>query len=655
MKIQCTSCGASFEANERTQCSVQCPYCGSMIRIEIESSTTQSSHRYQRIIPFKISEQEARDIMMECLVNTDGVPTDVFHHLEVISVEQFFLPMYMMNGKADAPWNATAVERRTRQVSNGNGGYRTETYYERWPINGFAQSAFFLLSSANSNTDLPQVIREYGRVEEYTHTMATESISEEVQEVNYQLPDGCKEIEIDTDNHTVFNIQSVKDYINELAVTAALSQIPTSYENFRCTPRWTNDYVELVGVALYYIRFSYKGEIYEFCVDGIGESSYSLFPKDDDAVETLRKTIKHKQILTAVLSLFGTFAMPFIGMLLNCGLMLASPVIAGTMWIILLVLLKKERKAKLSNEQEQREYGRRLYYGLDTSDVNENAYTKLGVVTTILLWIGLVVDITAIIFAIVANSSHHQTYEDSADNSEIVEQISNDKTDTLNTTQAATTERTESNAEIFTSPDLAFNQLRGEVSKVEWLNSGDIMNPIAFYYDEEGNMYPVQSNDRPSNSFYRNDKGQITQESAPDNEFTYMYEWSDNHIIQKYDEVYAGELDRNSYAIHYHYVENGVLEKTTRNHLSGEGGEMKNIQTVYTDYQFDDMGNWVSRNSTTTYEIRDWEDDGDENAWQKRTEQNKEYRVIKYRNHDGGMVKSIRDMQRQWETELGLE
>lgn len=411
MTRTCPSCGASFEANERTQSTVQCPYCSSHIKLEDVEKPSSASRKYQRIIPFKISEQEAVDIMLNLLVSTDGVPTDVFEQLEGIVVEKYLLPMYMMNGEIEAPWNAMAVERRSREVrdSSRSGGYRTEYYYERRPINGYATSAYWLLSSANTRSQLPHVLREYGKVVEYTDQMAHGSISENVRELNYPLPDDCKEVDIDTDNRTVLKTSYVVDYVRELGITAALSQVPTSYENFRCTPRWTNKVFELTGVSVYYIRFNYRGETYEFCIDGLGLSYYQCFPQDHDAIESLRKSIRNKRIYTWLLCLFG-IAMPLIGSFgitrWPISLLLAFMAMPIAMLVTLLILISKERKAILSCEQEQREYGRRVYLGHDTSDVDGNANTKLRVVTTILLWIGLAVDIAAIIISLTIRSPY---------------------------------------------------------------------------------------------------------------------------------------------------------------------------------------------------------------------------------------------------------
>lgn len=251
------------------------------------------------------------------------------------------------------------------------------------------------------------------------------------------------------------------------------------------------------------------------------------------------------------------------------------------------------------------------------------------------LWLWIILAITTGVIAVVANWF-----------------IGKDKTDARGSENAVSEQVDEA---VTVSPDLTFNQLKGEVSKVEWLSTEDVQNPIAFTYDDEGNMYPVQSNYRPSNSFYRNDKGEIKQESAPDNEYTYIYEWADGRVALKYDDFNADDPDRARYSTFYHYDSNGNLQKTTRDYFGGEGGEMKDLQTVYTDYKFDDFGNWISRNFTTSYDFRDWGDEGDESAWRKEESTGKEYRVIKYRNRDSGAVKSIKDVQREWKTEQGIE
>lgn len=493
MKIQCPSCGASFDVNERTQSNVQCPYCGSSIPVKSSDTPCTSARKYQRIIPFKISEQKAMDIMLKKLVETEGVPVDVFQNIENIRVEKYFLPMYMLNGDIYAPWNATQVEVRERKVRDRDGRMTTEYYDEKWPISGIAQSTYWLLSSSNNNSHLPSVLREYGKVIEYTNAMASASISDEVQEINYQLPDGCKEIETDTDSHTVFQSNPVSDYINQIAIQAAKSQIPSSYENFRCSPRWTNNVVELVGVAVYYIQFSYKGETYGFCIDGLGYSCYSNFPQDHNAIELLRKSIRNKRIYTWLLCLFG-IAMPLIGTFgitrWPVGLLLAFVAMPIAMLITLLILISKERIAILSNEEEQREYGRRIYCGEDTSGVDGNASTKLRVVTSILLWIGLVVDIAAIIISLTMPNpaddtitmcdTMYETMDAATENIVLYDDVTVENNE--NTVETATAEVA---VDIESSTDVVSSF--GEFSIYGTMSDANGVYPIHLEYKQQGN------------------------------------------------------------------------------------------------------------------------------------------------------------------------
>lgn len=414
MRIQCNGCGAPVDVNVRTQSNVLCPYCGSSVKIEIDSCGGQASGKFRRIIPFVISEQDAIEIMFRNLVATEGVPVDVFSHIRDITVDRYMLPMYMLNGEIEAPWNATQVENRSRQVIV-NGRYRTEYYNDKWPISGNAKSSYWLLSCANCKGELPYALREYSKVILYTCNMAAASISDRVKEIDYPLPVGCVEIDTDTDDLTVFNSRPVSDYLNNMAIGAARSQLPASYEHFCCTPRWTNLEVEAVGLSVYYVRFRYKGEVCEFCIDGVGDSYYRNFPIDHVAVKSLQKSIRKKRFSACLLLFLGILTPVVCTLAITpwpAGLLIAFIAMPFVMLTILLILIRKEWKALLANEEEQREFGRRRYLGLDTSDVREKANTKLRHITSTFLWTGLVVDIAAIVISLGVNIYRHSAEVD---------------------------------------------------------------------------------------------------------------------------------------------------------------------------------------------------------------------------------------------------
>lgn len=231
--------------------------------------------------------------------------------------------------------------------------------------------------------------------------------------------------------------------------------------------------------------------------------------------------------------------------------------------------------------------------------------------------------------------------------------ISKDKSETGAAESAI--EQVEEVAVVFTSPDLEFNELHGEVSKVEWIKSDELWHIVAFSYDDEGNMYPVQSNDIPANSYYRNNEGQVIQEDEYQ-EASWFYAWKDgkvySQIIDSYKQQFENEPNATDYYRYFHYSDNGLLDKITSKVYNGDdGGLVQNYEKVFTNYKFDDMGNWVSREATATYDITDWEDESKKHE----THKSKEYRVIKYRNHESTPVKSIKDVLREWKIEQGEE
>lgn len=208
----------------------------------------------------------------------------------------------------------------------------------------------------------------------------------------------------------------------------------------------------------------------------------------------------------------------------------------------------------------------------------------------------------------------------------------------------------------FTSPDLTFFELHGDVSKVEWLNYEYVYNPQTLLFDEEGKVAPVQDENGIIATFFRNSNGYINQWNTgyegEAGEEMYLYEWSNGRVKSKllsfYDSPeFKAEEDRYRYI--YHYDDNGNLLTITQAYEGVEAGETKDTKIAYSDYKFDDMGNWISRKCTTTFKFRDAYEENP--SWENRSTENKEYRVIKYRNHDAGVVKTIQQVQREWKVE----
>lgn len=180
----------------------------------------------------------------------------------------------------------------------------------------------------------------------------------------------------------------------------------------------------------------------------------------------------------------------------------------------------------------------------------------------------------------------------------------------------------------FTTPDLAFNELHGHVKKCEWGNENDWYYPTTHSYNSEGSL--VNSKGEYTHEYTRNKSGQIV---ADEEDFAKTsFGWSDNRVSQRQLVSCEGETAYGNGATHYFYDNNGLLTYTTTDGGEGENGTMRNMKTVYSDYEFDDMGNWISRKSTTTYQV----DELGNGSWENHTETNKEVRVITYYDSEIG-------------------
>lgn len=201
----------------------------------------------------------------------------------------------------------------------------------------------------------------------------------------------------------------------------------------------------------------------------------------------------------------------------------------------------------------------------------------------------------------------------------------------------------------FTTPDLAFNELHGHVAKCEWGSESEWYYPTVHSYSNEGIL--KNSKGEYTHTYDRNKEGLII---ADEEDFVKTtYKWSDNRISSKQLEYCEGETAYGNGATHYFYNSDGVLTHTTTDGGEGENGKMRNMKTVYSDYQFDEMGNWISRKSTTTYQVDEYGD----GSWNNRTDSDKEVRVITYYDSEVGKDRQglLSRLREQREKSIGSE
>ena len=156
-QIQCPNCGASIQASQLAE--VECPYCGSKFENPLNKKSEGSV--IKKIIPFSLSANDVKEMLFKEFVYKDDVAKDIFDNLQIHTLKQYYLPMYLFYGKYRADWSCTVIyEQKDKQ------GNKIEEYR---PASGTATGNFSKLTLAcGAGRNLPQGLKRYANVLEWT-------------------------------------------------------------------------------------------------------------------------------------------------------------------------------------------------------------------------------------------------------------------------------------------------------------------------------------------------------------------------------------------------------------------------------------------------------------------------------------------------------
>lgn len=131
--------------------------------------------------------------------------------------------------------------------------------------------------------------------------------------------------------------------------------------------------------------------------------------------------------------------------------------------------------------------------------------------------------------------------------------------------------------EIFTSPDLSLYQLKGHVK--ECIIPGDDMGDFIYKFDENGNLISPKYE-----KIERDKNGAIIEYYNPETECTTRVKWEDGKVIGQTD--LFGDIYNSSSTSYKYDNENNIAQSV-----------QEGIAFVinYSNYKFDEFGNWISR------------------------------------------------------------
>lgn len=125
-QLKCPSCGATLNQDFPNQLIVECPYCHQQVVNDTYQFSGKDSE--PRVLEFRMTENEVVEQMVNLLIGNHNIPTDIFDKMEIISIEKYYVPMYIFEGTFRAPWTAERERQEKRQRIGRDG--KIEDYYE---------------------------------------------------------------------------------------------------------------------------------------------------------------------------------------------------------------------------------------------------------------------------------------------------------------------------------------------------------------------------------------------------------------------------------------------------------------------------------------------------------------------------------------------
>lgn len=175
-QLKCPSCGAVLEFDFQDQNVTTCPYCHQQVvykdddeetNFDLDSVNWKNSEFKSKTeikkygVPFKDSDDEFREKIIQKIAYNNGTPLDVFSKAIIQEAKKFYLPLYYYWGNFQASWSSMVMHYKDAQRINYQG--KLENYKEEDPhyLSGNSTGRFESIASAVDMDSLNKHIYSY--------------------------------------------------------------------------------------------------------------------------------------------------------------------------------------------------------------------------------------------------------------------------------------------------------------------------------------------------------------------------------------------------------------------------------------------------------------------------------------------------------------
>jgi len=153
----CQSCGATTTTTDLAQ---RCPFCGGAVAA---TATPEGRIEPEAVVPFALTQAQAAD-KFRGWVTTRWFAPNALKHVAGLSggVQGVYVPHWTYDTDTTTSYTGRRGEHRTRQVSDGKGGTRTESYTDWYPASGVVARTFDDVCVPASSAVVPDKLTEAG-------------------------------------------------------------------------------------------------------------------------------------------------------------------------------------------------------------------------------------------------------------------------------------------------------------------------------------------------------------------------------------------------------------------------------------------------------------------------------------------------------------
>ncbi len=290
-QIKCPNCQSNVTTFGRFEGEVECPFCHQ--RAFNPTVTTKKVTTPDSIIPFKVDEKHFRQAMIEALIETDLVPTNILNIINPSSITKAYLPIYLYEGTFRAEWSGfTTYKQKIAHVSSDGKSVNNQSVTRHRTVNGVSSNTFSLFSIAYDGNDVPKELKCFA--DSFPLTL------EMMREYNSQYHDGSVTYTLAADsNSSAIWGKRAQPRVEQIANDFISQQLsPQRVEDLSVTST-----EQLIGEGRYifapiwFIYYMYNDTPFYFFMDGVGVNQTLSTPVDQEQVKVVQKYAKIKLLM----------------------------------------------------------------------------------------------------------------------------------------------------------------------------------------------------------------------------------------------------------------------------------------------------------------------------------------------------------------------